>query len=144
MVGFSTTPIKERIAKRVRSINGCWELDGYVHKNGYTQMNYMGKRYMAHRLSYTIFVGEIPEGLVIDHLCRNRACINPAHLEPVTTLENLLRQPNSNTFKTHCKAGHEYTARNTYLKKAKLSGRKDMRVCKTCTAIRQGREARYV
>lgn len=98
---------------------------------------------LAHRLSYIISVGPIPEHLTdIDHLCRVRSCVNPQHLEPVTHRENILRSPIVGILtgqisaarekaKTHCPHGHEYTTKNTYTRP--VSGH---RVCRACSRIR--------
>lgn len=72
---------------------GCWwfvEL-GRENRNGYARLRWQGRELMAHRLSYEAHVGPIPDGLVLDHTCRNRCCVNPAHLEPVTVQVNTLR-----------------------------------------------------
>ena len=91
----------------------------------------------AHRCSYEFLKGEIPNGLVIDHLCRVRNCINPDHLEPVTPLENMMRGNNqtvTNKTKTVCKNGHEFTPENTYTNP--YSGK---RKCRTCNRNNYGK-----
>lgn len=98
--------------------SGCWDWvggrdpDGYgVYKQG---KQFVGRRSMrAHRWVYEQTKGFIPEGLQLDHLCRNRLCVNPAHLEPVTQQENIRRGLYGVT-RTHCPKGHEYTPENTY------------------------------
>jgi HNH endonuclease len=71
--------------------NGCWIWSGSKNIYGYGHLKFHGKYWLAHRLSYMRAKGAIPDGLVIDHLCRCRDCINPDHMEPVTNKENLLR-----------------------------------------------------
>ena len=93
---------------------GCWEWQKSLFaSSGYAYVKHDGKGRLAHRVSYETFVGPIPEGLQIDHLCRNRPCINPDHLEPVTAAVNQQRQGSE---KTHCPRGHEYTDANTYIR----------------------------
>jgi hypothetical protein len=110
--------------------NGCWLWAGYVNERGYARLTYRGKIYRAHRFSYEAFVGEIPEGLVLDHLCRERSCVNPEHLEAVTNKENILRGvgPSAkNAKKTHCPRGHEYA----------YTDKTGSRVCRECERIRE-------
>lgn len=88
-----------------------------------------GRLVRAHRWAYEYFKGPIPEGLQLDHLCRNRNCVNPAHLEPVTQRENLLRGTTlsaANFAKTHCPQGHPYSGANLYVKP---NGGRDCRKC---------------
>lgn len=96
--------------------SGCWQWTGWLESNGYARFTIGQKRTGAHRWAYERFVGSIPPGMAIDHLCRNRACVNPDHLEPVTTRANLLRGETlaaANAAKTHCKHGHKFTPENT-------------------------------
>lgn len=108
----------------------CWTWTAAKDPKGYGRFG-LGSRasgiVLTHRYSYELMVGSIPEGLVLDHLCRNPTCVNPSHLEPVTNFENL-RRGNAWVFwakKTHCPQGHPYDEQNTYL----YQGR---RYCKTC------------
>ena len=80
-------------AKRVAASpdTDCWLWQGELNRNGYGRVWVQGKRLMAHRVIYEAIIGPIPEGMVLDHLCRNRACCNPQHLEPVTVRENTHR-----------------------------------------------------
>lgn len=107
----------------------CWEWDGVLLSNGYAIFQSGGKRILAHRYSYELHVGPIPDGLVIDHLCRNRRCVNPDHLEPVTQAENARRgfsPPALAARKDHCIRGHLYTTENTRI------SRRGWRTCLTC------------
>lgn len=118
-----------RFQSKVVQGDGCWTWAGTIDQDGYGSFS-LGSRghRRAHRLSYEHFVGPIPEGLTIDHLCRNRACVNPAHMEPVTNRENVLRGEGITAElarQTACKHGHEFTPENTYLWRGK-------RICRAC------------
>jgi hypothetical protein len=107
----------ERFFKFVQDDGDCWVWTGFLDRGGYATFTLPGGRRMkAHRWSYSYFIDDIPEGLHIDHLCRNRACVNPWHLEPVPMRVNVLRgtAPSAvNAAKTHCKRGHEFDESNT-------------------------------
>ncbi len=89
---------------------GCWLWTGATAGLGYSQVRIAGRRLYAHRAVYEFFKGAVPVGLEMDHLCRVRPCVNPAHVEAVTHRENLLRSPiqisTVNSRKTHCLRGH--------------------------------------
>lgn len=96
--------------------NECWEWAGGHFSEGYGAVVIDGKTRLTHRVAYEKVVGQIPDGLGIDHLCRNRGCCNPSHLEAVTTRVNVLRGVGvtaENARKTHCIHGHEFTPENT-------------------------------
>jgi len=112
---------------------GCWLWSGAISGGGYGQFSIKRKIQYAHRVSYVHFVGPIPSGLEIDHLCRTRSCVNPDHLEPVTRRENTKR---GNLFKvlaaqkaaiTHCPRGHPYSGDNLY--RYPSDGRRGCRAC---------------
>ena len=90
----------------------CWQYLGKPTTLGYCKLRRRPKRsVMAHRYSYELLVGPIPEGLTLDHACKNRGCVNPAHLEPVPLVVNIMRgdSPHANNArKTHCPKGHPY------------------------------------
>lgn len=122
---------------RVRKTDGCWEWIATKNAYGYGVFVRNGSLKMAHRLSYEELVGPIPEGMQIDHLCRNPACINPAHLEAVTQRVNLLRGVGisaRNAARTHCPQGHIYSDENTYLRKTSSGG--PARFCKICARFK--------
>lgn len=118
-------PAVERFWEKVTPGEGdCWEWLGAKNSAGYARLAIGRGHVRAHRFAFELLVGPIPEGLVLDHLCRNRGCVNPKHLEPVTT-ENVRR---GEAVKTHCIRGHELTDENVYVKKN--DGQRRCRLCR--------------
>lgn len=125
----------QRFMRKVKKLdNGCWEWQGAVSAIGYGRFSLrkpdgtFGPGY-AHRWAYQHYIGAIPVGQEIDHLCRNRRCCNPEHLRTVTHRENMLcgdTVASRNAAKTHCKRGHEFTEENTCVSAA------GGRACRTC------------
>lgn len=144
-------PIEDRLLSGIDQHDGeaCWHFRGTIDPSGYGQISYLGnKNRRVHRLAYEVFVGPIPEGQQVDHVCHNRdetctggtsclhrRCINPAHLEAVTPYANALRSRHTRVGRAArentCRRGHEYTPENTYW----LS--RGVRECRTCMRARQ-------
>ena len=111
----------------------CWEWTGATNSTGYGSMTggRKGLTVLTHRNAYQLLVGTIPAGLTIDHLCRNKLCVNTDHMEPVTIAENNRRK---NAAQTHCKQGHPFEGDN--LRVAKRPGGYARRVCVACQRAR--------
>jgi hypothetical protein len=145
--GLTPTPVLERIVRRITlelhpdpRFGHCWIWPGSHNMRGYGQIGIgsisngtAGKGYV-HRLAYQLIVGPIPDGLVLDHLCRRHPCCNPEHLEPVTELENIRRGDAGKAWraiqiaKTHCPQGHPYSGTNVRYRPA---GGRECRTCRT-------------
>jgi hypothetical protein len=134
MSGRRGTP-EERFWAKVDKTSDCWIWTAHKVK-GYGQFRLGGKgsrQVGAHRVSYEWAHGPIPETLQLDHLCRNPVCVNPDHLEPVTSRVNMLRGQTfaaANAGKTHCPQGHPYDLFNTYEYKG-------MRTCRACRRLKR-------
>lgn len=120
----------ERILRKVGGDTTCWTFMGAL-RNGYGAVGIGGQTVYAHRYVYERLVGPVPSGLVIDHLCRNRACVNPTHLEPVSQRENCLRGERAGIRAFACPQGHPYSQENTY------TNPQGGRSCRTCKRERQ-------
>lgn len=126
------SPPEDRFWPKVEKTDGCWNWTASCQAGGYGKFLYDGRVQPAHRAAYLMLVGPIPPGYQIDHLCRNRKCVNPAHLEAVTQRENWRRGesvPAQRARQTHCKRGHIFDAENTYINS------RGHRSCRKCHAI---------
>lgn len=151
MLVSQIVPLTEReeynFWRKVRPTGFCWEWTAHKISDGYGgfAVSRVGKKYVAHRVAYTLLVGPVAGDLELDHLCRNRACVNPDHLDPVTRAVNLSRIPNGargggkippwvtsgKNVTGLCVRGHEYTDENTYTYR---DGRTECRTCKKVNA----------
>ena len=132
---------RDRFWRQVDRTPTCWLWIGAVNPNGYGSFSWHGRQQGAHRVAYRMEVGEIHAGLTIDHLCRVRACVNPAHLEPVTSWENTSRGQSIsavNARKTHCSRGHRLGSRRF----SRGPGRSPVRQCLVCVRIVRAARAR--
>lgn len=123
---------------KVQQRGECWEWTGHLTEKGYGQFGLDGKPFLAHRVSYMLHIGELPEDLTVDHLCMNKRCVNPLHLECVTRGENIRRAwaaglnpypalAARNRQKTHCSRGHAFDEENTAISP---DGHRSCRTCR--------------
>lgn len=130
-LGVRRRPSVEVFWSKVEMTESCWNWTGEVLANGYGKIS---ARYspaasgtkLAHRVSYELTREPVPDGLHLDHLCRNRLCVNPGHLEPVSVKENVARGMHGR-LRTHCGYGHELTPENT-----QYDRKRNCRRCRTC------------
>ena len=125
-------PWRERFWPKVHKTESCWLWTGCTVE-GYGRFNLNGEAVPAHLMAYRELVGPIPAGLQIDHLCRNRGCVNPEHMEPVTSRVNVLRGEAFSAIKfrqTHCIHGHAFSPANT-----RINGTR--RRCRACSNARR-------
>lgn len=137
IMGAPNKLTKELLLSRCKQLDdGCWLWLYCKTAAGYGQLSYKNKRQFTHRLAYELWRDPVPTGLTLDHLCRNRACMNPTHLEAVTQKTNCLREVSPaalNKDKQQCKRGHTLGANNIIFVKR---GRQ----CKLCDRARNARQ----
>jgi hypothetical protein len=129
-------PINRLFAFVNKDDSGCWNWTGAVTNNGYGRFKLKGKTVVAHRAAYELLRAPIVAGLSLDHLCRNRLCVNPDHLEPVSMRTNVLRGETitaRNAAKTHCNHGHSLSGENLFVRK---DGRRRCRACERASQRR--------
>lgn len=127
MLAFKDDRLPRRFWRKasVSTDTGCWIWNASQLPGGYGCFHNPGGSRVAHRAAYEALVGPVPNGFELDHLCRERLCVNPEHLEPVTHAENMARGVQANA--THCQRGHEFTDDNIY-----WQGRGRWRACRSC------------
>lgn len=131
---LASAPLADRFWAKARrsSDDDCWNWTAMVAGGGYGQFSVNGKKVPAHRVAYQLEVGAVPDGLVLDHLCRNRLCVNPRHLEPVSNRENILRGEGLaavHAAKEQCVRGHEFD-------RTIIQYGRERRICTTCVRER--------
>lgn len=134
---FALHELPSRVAQKIQPNDEteCWVWTACRDKAGYGKLTRGRRTQFAHRLTYSLLVGETSQ--MLDHLCRNPACVNPRHLEPVTNRENQMRGEgfvSVNAAKTHCVNGHPFDDRNTYRRAGS-----EQRDCRACGRVRQAK-----
>jgi hypothetical protein len=131
--------ITDRFMAKVKKIEaGCWEWSSSIDPSGYGKITFDGKQLLAHRVSYAIYQGQIPDGMMVLHRCDNRSCVNPDHLFLGTGKDNMVdcaakgRAVRANAMKTHCPKGHELSGENLYFDPHGVGSRR----CRTCMKAR--------
>ena len=149
--GRRAIPVEQRFWKRVVKTPGCWQWTGTKTRYGYGRLadtkmpDASVKSVLAHRVVFRFLGIQIPAEMEIDHLCRNKSCVNPGHLRFVTPTQNVLENSDSpaakNARKTHCHRGHPFTVGNLYVYQNKRADgvRRPTRVCKKCDQIKYRR-----
>lgn len=138
MKDHTPSDLPARLTEKISvDADGCWNWTGCTQPNGYGKSYHERRTWLAHRLTYSLLIGPIPDGLVVDHLCRNTHCVNPSHLEAVTQQINNSRSASlsaQQARRTHCPSGHPLSGDNLYQYKNK-------RDCLTCRRARSRRRA---
>lgn len=114
--------------QKVEKTDTCWNWKACKDRYGYGRLGHHGTSVLAHRISYELIKGMIPNGLTIDHLCKNRACVNPDHMEVVTNEVNVQRGESYQAKQTHCKRGHPLSGSN-------LISYRGSRGCRECKRV---------
>lgn len=125
-----------RIVDKIDTEGICWEWTAARDSNDYGRVRWEGSAALAHKVIWELLVGPVPEGLELDHLCRNPPCVNPDHLEPVTHAENIRRgmwskgRAAQQVARTACANGHEYTEETLYVPPASSPRQRQCRICR--------------
>ena len=122
--------------RRVDKTESCWTWKGEIVSSGYGRFPWQSGRILAHRFSFSLVNGPIPAGMFIDHICRNRSCVNPSHMELVTHRDNVLRgigPTAENARKTHCKNGHQLEEPHVY----RYGNNRQCRICALARSMRR-------
>lgn len=134
IINHSKESLSKRFFQKINKTLNCWIWVAHIHSSGYGSMTFKNKAMFAHRASYFLFNGNLIKGLSIDHICRNKLCVNPKHLRQVTKKQNALENSNSpsaiNSRKKNCIRGHEFNKENTYVRPDRNG-----RMCRVCRGI---------